>query len=69
MRSVQSAPIITKTCSWDFVKLGDEVVKGERISLIQFGSRANIYLPLNATVKVKVGDRAVGGETVLATYE
>ncbi len=52
-----------------FVKLGDEVVKGERISLIQFGSRANIYLPLNATVKVKVGDRAVGGEPVLATYE
>jgi phosphatidylserine decarboxylase len=52
-----------------FVKLGDEVTKGERISLIQFGSRANIYLPLNADIKVKVGDRAVGGETVLATYE
>ena len=52
-----------------FIKLGDEVVKGERISLIQFGSRADIYLPLNANIKVKVGDRAVGGETVLATYE
>jgi len=52
-----------------FVKLGDDVVKGERISLIQFGSRGDIYLPLNATVKVKVGDRVVGGETVLATYE
>jgi phosphatidylserine decarboxylase len=52
-----------------FVKLGDEVAKGERISLIQFGSRADIYLPLNAQIKVKAGDRAVGGETVLATYE
>jgi phosphatidylserine decarboxylase len=52
-----------------FVKMGDEVIKGERISLIQFGSRADIYLPLDATIKVKVGDRAVGGETVLATYE
>jgi phosphatidylserine decarboxylase len=52
-----------------FVKLGDEVVKGERISLIQFGSRGDIYLPLDADVKVKVGDRVVGGETVLATYE
>jgi phosphatidylserine decarboxylase len=52
-----------------FVKLGDEVIKGERISLIQFGSRADIYLPFSATVKVKVGDRAVGGQTILATYE
>jgi len=52
-----------------FVKLGDDVMKGERISLIQFGSRADIYLPLNANIKVKVGDRAVGGETVLASYE
>jgi phosphatidylserine decarboxylase len=52
-----------------FVKMGDEIIKGERISLIQFGSRADIYLPLSADVKVKVGDRAVGGETVLATYE
>jgi phosphatidylserine decarboxylase len=52
-----------------FVKIGDQLVKGERISLIQFGSRADIYLPLDAAVKVKVGDRAVGGETILATYE
>ena len=51
-----------------FVKLGDEVAKGERISLIQFGSRADIYLPDNAEIKVKVGDRVVGGETILATY-
>jgi phosphatidylserine decarboxylase len=51
-----------------FVKLGDEVLKGERISLIQFGSRADIYLPKQAEIKVKVGDRVVGGETVLATY-
>ena len=51
-----------------FVKLGDEVAKGERISLIQFGSRADIYLPKQAEIKVKVGDRVVGGETILATY-
>jgi phosphatidylserine decarboxylase len=51
-----------------FVKLGDEVLKGERISLIQFGSRADIYLPKEAELKVKVGDRVVGGETILATY-
>jgi len=49
-----------------FVQEGDEVRRGERISLIQFGSRADVYLPLNARLKVKVGDRVVGGETVLA---
>jgi phosphatidylserine decarboxylase len=49
-----------------YVLQGEEVRKGERISLIQFGSRADVYLPLSARLKVKVGDRVVGGETVLA---
>jgi phosphatidylserine decarboxylase len=52
-----------------FIKQGEEVVRGDRISLIQFGSRADIYLPLDAAIKVKVGDRVVGGETVLASLE
>jgi len=52
-----------------FVQEGEEVARGERISLIQFGSRADLYLPLNATIKVKLGDYAVGGETVFAVFE
>jgi phosphatidylserine decarboxylase len=52
-----------------FAQLGDEVARGERISLIQFGSRADIYLPLNAKIKVKLGEHVVGGETVLAAFE
>jgi phosphatidylserine decarboxylase len=52
-----------------FVNQGDEVVRGDRISLIQFGSRADVYLPQRAKIKVKVGDRVVGGETVLAVFE
>jgi phosphatidylserine decarboxylase len=52
-----------------FVQQGDAVVAGERISLIQFGSRADIYLPANAKIKVKLGDRVVGGETVVAVFE
>ena len=47
--------------------LGDAVERGERISLIQFGSRVEVYLPLNAEIKVKPGDRVRGGETVVAT--
>lgn len=49
-----------------WVTKGDIVAKGERISLIQFGSRVNLYLPLEARLEVKLGDRVVGGETVLA---
>jgi phosphatidylserine decarboxylase len=50
-----------------WVAEGDEIERGERISLIQFGSRVDVYLPLSAKIQVKLGDRATGGETVLAT--
>ena len=49
-----------------FIKVGDDVPRGERISLIQFGSRCDVYLPLNYTIKIKLGDKVVGGETILA---
>lgn len=49
-----------------FVQIGDEISRGERISLIQFGSRCDIYIPLSYAIKVKLGDKVVGGETVLA---
>ena len=49
-----------------WVEMGGAVQKGERIALIQFGSRADVYLPLRAKVTVKPGDRVVGGETVIA---
>ncbi len=52
-----------------FVAEGEEIVRGERVSLIQFGSRTDLYLPLTAKIKVKLGDRAVGGETIMATFE
>jgi len=49
--------------------LGDTVAPGERISLVQFGSRADVYLPADAKIRVKLGDHVVGGETVLAAWE
>jgi phosphatidylserine decarboxylase len=52
-----------------FVQPGDDVDRGERISLIQFGSRADVYLPADARLRVKLGDKVVGGETVLAAFE
>jgi phosphatidylserine decarboxylase len=47
-------------------KVGDELKKGDRFGMIRFGSRTEVYLPLTATVVVKVGDRVAGGSTVIA---
>ena len=52
-----------------YVKEGDVVERGERIGLVQFGSRADIYLPLDAKIKIKLGDHLTGGETIIATFE
>lgn len=48
------------------IKQGDEVQTGERFGLIRFGSRVDVYLPKLADVKVREGQRSIGGETVLA---
>ncbi len=52
-----------------WVSEGETVARGERMSLIQFGSRVDVYLPLSAKIQVKLGDKTVGGETVLATLD
>jgi len=49
-----------------WAKVGDELGPGERFGMIRFGSRTEVYLPLNASVVVKVGDRVAGGLTVIA---
>lgn len=48
-----------------WTRIGETVAKGERISLIQFGSRVNVYLPLKSEVTVKLGDKVFGGQTVV----
>lgn len=45
---------------------GDEAVVGEELGMIRFGSRVDVFLPLDADVKVKIGDKTIGKETVLA---
>ena len=49
-----------------FVREGQSVGVGERIGLIRFGSRVDVFLPQGYTPKVIVGQRAVAGETILA---
>lgn len=52
-----------------WIAQGDSVARGERISLIQFGSRCDIYLPLSAKIEVKMGQKVVGGQTIMAMRE
>ena len=46
---------------------GQNVEAGEQCGIIKFGSRLDIYLPLDAEIKVKVGDRVVAAESVIAS--
>lgn len=49
-----------------FVREGDVVDVGQRVGLIRFGSRVDVYLPTGTSPKVLLGQRAIAGETVLA---
>ena len=49
-----------------FIREGDTPARGDRVALIQFGSRVDLYLPLDYKIRVQLGDRVVGGETVMA---
>ena len=48
-----------------FVKAGDMVAAGQRIGLIRFGSRVDVYLPEDCVVQVALGQRTIAGETVI----
>jgi phosphatidylserine decarboxylase len=49
-----------------FVREGDEVEAGERVGLIRFGSRVDVYLPAGTGPRVLLAQRAIAGETILA---
>ena len=49
-----------------YVQKGNELKKGERYGFIRFGSRLDVYLPLDATPCVTIGEKVLGTETVLA---
>jgi len=49
-----------------YSKEGEHVEQGQRMGLIRFGSRVDVFLPVDATVRVKIGDMTVAGSSVLA---
>ena len=50
-----------------FVKGGDSVAAGQRVGLIRFGSRVDVYLPAGFVPRVALGQRSIAGETILAS--
>lgn len=56
--------VARRVVSWK--KAGETVQRGERIGLMRFGSRMDIWMPENAEVLVKVGDNVKGGSSILA---
>lgn len=50
----------------NYARPGDRLARGQRFGLIRFGSRVDVYLPDDAEVAVALGQRVVGGETIIA---
>jgi phosphatidylserine decarboxylase len=49
-----------------WVKPGDTLAQGQKIGLIKFGSQVDLHMPTQAKVRVAIGGRVVGGETIVA---
>lgn len=51
-----------------YINPGDDVVRGQRIGLIRFGSRLDVYLPTDAAIEVAMGQKVRAGETILGRF-
>ena len=61
----QIAGAVARRICW-YLKEGDQVGLGQEIGFIKFGSRVDVFLPLDSSIQVKLGDLVVGRETPLA---
>ena len=49
-----------------YLEEGDSIEQGADFGFIKFGSRVDVFLPLNAKIKVNMDQKVIGGETILA---
>lgn len=61
----QIAGAMARRIKW-YIQEGDTVRQGEEFGFIKFGSRVDVFLPLDANVKVAIGDKTKAGKTVIA---
>ena len=52
----------------NYLQPGQQVKQAEEMGFIKFGSRVDLLLPLDAKIHVKIGDKPLGGVTVIATW-
>lgn len=61
----QIAGAMARRIVW-YVNEGDEVSQGEEFGFIKFGSRVDIFVPLDTEIKVQIGEKVKGGQTIIA---
>ena len=61
----QIAGALARRIKW-YIKEGQSIEQGQEFGFIKFGSRVDIFLPLDAKVTVKIGDVTKGGRTIIA---
>jgi phosphatidylserine decarboxylase len=64
----QIAGALARRIVW-YVKENQNVIQGNELGFIKFGSRVDIFPPLHAKIKVNLGDKCIGGETILAEIQ
>lgn len=52
-----------------WIELGEHIKRSDRIGMIQYGSRCDLYMPLVVKIHSKLGDKVRGGETIVASFE
>lgn len=62
----QIAGALARRICW-YIKEGQQLNQGEEFGFIKFGSRVDLFLPLSAKICVNLGEKTVGGKTVIAT--
>jgi phosphatidylserine decarboxylase len=63
----QIAGFLARRIKW-YIKENDQVAQGKEFGFIKFGSRVDVFLPITAQINVKLGDKTVGGKTVIAEF-
>ena len=63
----QIAGFLARRIVW-YVKENQPVVQGKEFGFIKFGSRVDVFVPLDAKINVKIGEKVSGGETVIAEF-
>ncbi|VTR36306.1 phosphatidylserine decarboxylase family protein [Sphingobacterium thalpophilum] len=63
----QIAGALARRIVW-YVKEKDEVIQGSEFGFIKFGSRVDLFLPLGTKIDVNIGDKVVGGKTIIGKF-